>query len=85
MWWKKKEKHYLYLTREELRVVMTSLVHCKNKLIREGRLNEETLMRIGKDGAWLNAQLRKQGCKSEKEVFLGVCDQNNGLIVYKKV
>ena len=26
MWWKKKEKHYLYLTREELRVVMTSLV-----------------------------------------------------------
>ena len=56
-----------------------------SELIREGRLNEETLMRIGKDGAWLNAQLRKQGCKSEKEVFLGVCDQNNGLIVYKKV
>lgn len=56
-----------------------------SEVIREGRLNEETLMRIGKDGAWLNAQLRKQGCKSEKEVFLGVCDQNNGLIVYKKV
>lgn len=56
-----------------------------SEVIREGRLNEEALMRIGKDGAWLNAQLRKQGCKSEKEVFLGVCDQNNGLIVYKKV
>ena len=56
-----------------------------SEVIREGRLNEETLMRIGKDGAWLNAQLRKQGCKSEKEVFLGVCDQNNVLIVYKKV
>lgn len=36
MWWKKKEKHYLYLTREELQVVMASLVQCKNKLIREG-------------------------------------------------
>ena len=40
MWWKKKEKHYLYLTREELRVVMASLVHCKNKLIREGRYTD---------------------------------------------
>ena len=56
-----------------------------SEVIREGILNEETRMRSGKDGAWLNAQLRKQGCKSEKEVFLGVCDQNNGLIVYKKV
>lgn len=40
MWWKKKEKYYLYLTYEELRVVMASLVHCKNKLIREGRYTD---------------------------------------------
>lgn len=40
MWWKKKEKHYLYLTHDELRVVMASLVHCKNKLIREGRYTD---------------------------------------------
>ena len=40
MWWKKKEKHYLYLTREELRVVMAGLVHCKKKLIREGRYTD---------------------------------------------
>ena len=36
----KKEKHYLYLTHDELRVVMASLVHCKNKLIREGRYTD---------------------------------------------
>lgn len=40
MLWKKKEKHYLYLTYEELRIVMASLVHCKNKLIREGRYTD---------------------------------------------
>ena len=40
MWWKKKEKHYLYLTHDELRVIMASLVHCKNKLIREGRYTD---------------------------------------------
>ena len=40
MWWNKKEKHYLYLTYEELRVVMASLIHCKNKLIRESRYTD---------------------------------------------
>lgn len=40
MLWKKKEKHYLYLTYEELRIVMASLVHCKKKLIREGRYTD---------------------------------------------
>lgn len=40
MWWKKKEKHYLCFTYEELRVIMTSLVHCKNKLILEGRCTD---------------------------------------------
>ena len=40
MWWKKKEKHYLYLTYEELQIVMAGLSHCKNKLIREGRYTD---------------------------------------------
>ena len=35
-----RSKHYLYLTYEELRVVMASLIHCKNKLIREGRYTD---------------------------------------------
>lgn len=40
MFRKKKKRYYLHLTREELRVVMASLVHCKNKLIREGRYTD---------------------------------------------
>ena len=40
MFRKKKEKYYVYLTLNELRVVMASLIHCKNKLIREGRYTD---------------------------------------------
>lgn len=39
-WRKKKEKYYVYLTRNELRVIMASLIRCKNKLIREGRYTD---------------------------------------------
>ena len=49
MWWKKKEKYYLYLTYNELRIVMASLVHCKNKLIRESRYTDcidEMIMKV---------------------------------------
>ena len=40
MFRKKKEKYYVCLTLNELRVVMASLIHCKNKLIREGRYTD---------------------------------------------
>ena len=40
MFRKKEEKYYVYLTLNELRVVMASLIHCKNKLIREGRYTD---------------------------------------------
>lgn len=36
----KKHKRYLYLNTEEITVVLHSLVHLKNKLIRQGRYTD---------------------------------------------
>ena len=34
------EEHYFCFTYEELRVIMVRLVHCKNKLMLEGRCTD---------------------------------------------
>lgn len=52
-------------------------------IIREGNIVSENLHRIDKDTNWLETQLKKNQCKSVTEVFLGVCDENNELIVFK--
>ncbi len=36
----KNEKHYLYLSHTEARLVLQSLIELKNKLIREGRYTD---------------------------------------------
>ena len=52
------------------------------EVIMDGRILEENLKRKGLDLIWLQKQLELQGYKSEKEIFLGVCDDNNQLSLF---
>ncbi len=52
------------------------------ELIMDGRLLGENLKRMGLDEIWLKAQLKSQGFKNFKDVFLAVCDNNHKLSVY---
>ena len=38
---------------------------------------------MGVDAAWLDKQLRAQGIRDAKEVFLGLCDTQKKLTVYR--
>lgn len=53
------------------------------EVIMDGRVLRGNLKRMGLDEVWLNKQLREQGCKTAREVFLGVCDGNKRLTLYK--
>ena len=53
------------------------------EVIMDGRILHENLKRMGLDINWLQKELKVQGYKTAKEIFLGVCDQNNQLTVYK--
>ena len=53
------------------------------ELIMDGRIMGENLKRMGLNEKWLKNQLAAQGYKSEKEIFLGLCDQQNGLTLFE--
>ncbi len=53
------------------------------EVIMEGRVMGENLKRMGKEETWLKGELKRQGVGSVKDVFLGVCDQNDQVTVYK--
>ena len=50
----------------------------------DGRVLEGNLKRMGLDVSWLQKQLKEQGYHSAKEVFLGICDDNNTLSLFKE-
>lgn len=52
------------------------------EVIMDGRVLTENLHRMGKEEKWLEKQLAAQGFKAPKEVFLGLCDQNDKLTCY---
>lgn len=52
------------------------------EVIMDGRVLTENLQRLGKEEKWLEKQLAEQGFKSPKEIFLGLCDQNDKLTCY---
>ena len=54
-----------------------------NEVIMDGRIMGENLKRMGLNEKWLKNQLAAQGYKSEKEIFLGLCDQQNQLTLFK--
>ena len=53
------------------------------EVIMDGRIMGENLKRMGLNEKWLKNQLNEQGYKSEKEVFLGLCDQENQLTLFE--
>ena len=54
----------------------------RTEVIMDGRILGENLHRMGLDDKWLEKQLKTQGCKGAKEVFLGVCDENRQLTLF---
>ena len=53
------------------------------EVIMDGRILGENLHRMGADEKWLTDQLHLMGVRSAKEVFLGLCDTNRQLTLYK--
>ena len=53
------------------------------EVIMDGRILEENLKRMGLDAKWLENQVKIQGYKNAKEIFLGLCDRNKKLTLYK--
>lgn len=53
------------------------------EVIMDGRILHENLKSMGLDIKWLNNELKVQGEKSTKKIFLAVCDENNRLTVFK--
>jgi len=56
--------------------------YINTELIMDGRILDENLKRRGLDTVWLKKQIRDQGYKSEKEIFLAICDKNNKLYIF---
>lgn len=56
--------------------------YINTEVIMDGRILGENLKRRGLDVTWLKKQLKEQGYKSEKEIFLALCDKNNKLYLF---
>ena len=53
------------------------------EVIMDGRVMGENLTRLGRDERWLEAQLKSQGFKDAKEIFLGIYrEEENDLSLY---
>lgn len=52
------------------------------EVIMDGKVLEENLKRLGLDINWLNKELKCQGHKSAKEIFLAIYDNNNELTLF---
>ena len=52
------------------------------EIIMDGRILHENLKRLGLDLSWLDKQLKKQKYDSAKEIYLGICDKNNKLLLF---
>ena len=56
--------------------------HISTEVIMDGRILYENLKRKGLDAKWLQKELKQQGFHSAKEIFLGLCDNDNNLTVF---
>lgn len=57
--------------------------YINTEVIMDGRILEDNLKRMGLDAKWLQKQIKDQGFKNTKEVFLGICDPNKQLSLYR--
>ena len=49
----------------------------------DGEILDENLKRMGLDSVWLEKQIKNQGYHNVKEIFLGICDDNKTLSLFK--
>ena len=57
--------------------------YISTEVIMDGRILDDNLKLMGLDEKWLEKQIKEQGFKNAKEIFLGICDQNKQLSLYK--
>lgn len=57
--------------------------YISTEVIMDGRVLGGNLKRRGLDEKWLLKQIKEQDFKNVKEIFLGLCDQNNQLKLYR--
>ena len=58
--------------------------HIGTEIIMDGRVMGDNLKRKGLNDDWLQKELKKQGYKSAKEIFLGICYVENQLTLFPK-
>ena len=58
--------------------------HINTEVIMDGRILEGNLKRMDISVKWLQKQLKNQGYKSEKEIYLGLCDKDRNLSLFVK-
>lgn len=56
--------------------------HISTEIIMDGEIMGENLKRMGLDTVWLDKQLKIQGYKNAKEIYLGLCDEKNILTLF---
>lgn len=56
--------------------------HTGTEIIMDGRVMDDNLKRKGLNDDWLQKELKKQGYKSTKEIFLGICYDENQLTLF---
>ena len=56
--------------------------HIGTEIIMDGRVIDDNLKRKGLNDDWLQKELKKQGYKNAKEIFLGVCYDENQLTLF---
>lgn len=52
------------------------------EVIMDGRILHENLKRLGLNLEWLTKELKKKKYKSHKEIYLGLCNKKNQLLLY---
>ncbi len=57
--------------------------YISTEVIMDGKILEENLKRMGVDSKWLIKQINEQGFRNAKEIYLGLCDENKQLSLYK--
>lgn len=53
------------------------------EVIMDGRILDDNLKRKGLDKTWLENKLKEQGYHNAKEIFLGICSNDNRLLLFE--
>ena len=69
------------LNPEDMKLI-TKSEHIGTEIIMDGRVMGDNLKRKGLNDEWLRKEIQNQGYKSTKEIFLGICYDENNLTLF---